>query len=236
MIAQHVADVLAKKAFDAFAEFLHTIDVLLLHPPCAVGRIGRSRLKRFDFFLNAKVPRDVCDQVFQNWKRFHRLDCHRFVQRKLAESRHTHQFWHPIDFRRAGAALASLAIPAAGKVLACVALNMMNRVEYNHSLGNLGRVITKFAACSSRSQRSDSEMFSLFIRFRSFHFLDDLLQMIRHFRQGFQRMIEPSAAFRNHRIYFRELVVLVGIIIPELCAAAFLSFERRARDRFRNGE
>jgi len=34
-----VADILAKKTFDTFSEFLHTIDVLLLHPPRAIRRI-----------------------------------------------------------------------------------------------------------------------------------------------------------------------------------------------------
>ena len=45
MVAQHMADVLAKKALDAFAEFLHAIDVLLCHPPRAVGGIWRPRLE-----------------------------------------------------------------------------------------------------------------------------------------------------------------------------------------------
>ncbi len=59
VIAQHVADILAKKTFDAFPEFLHTIDILLLHPPCAVGRIGRAWLELLDLFLHAKIPGDV---------------------------------------------------------------------------------------------------------------------------------------------------------------------------------
>src|SRR6266545_2701392 len=146
VIAQHVADILAKKAFDAFAEFLYTIDVLLLHSPCPVGRIRRPRLKWLDCFLHAIVPGDVRDQVFQNWKSFHRLDCHRFLQWKLAESRHTHQFGHSVDFRRAGAALAGLTIPAARQVRRLRTLNIMNRVEHDHALGNFGGVITKFAA------------------------------------------------------------------------------------------
>ena len=40
VIAQDVADVLAEEALDALAEFLHAIDVALLHPPRAVGRVG----------------------------------------------------------------------------------------------------------------------------------------------------------------------------------------------------
>ena len=37
VIAQDVAHVLAQEALDALAELLHAIDVLLLHPPGAVG-------------------------------------------------------------------------------------------------------------------------------------------------------------------------------------------------------
>ena len=37
VIAQHVAHVLAQKALDALPEFLHAVDVLLLHAPRAVG-------------------------------------------------------------------------------------------------------------------------------------------------------------------------------------------------------
>jgi len=37
MVAQHVANILAEKTFDAFPEFLNPIDVGLLHPPCAIG-------------------------------------------------------------------------------------------------------------------------------------------------------------------------------------------------------
>jgi hypothetical protein len=51
MIAQHVADILAKKTLDAFPEFLHPIDVLVLHPPGAVPGIRRARLKLLDLFF-----------------------------------------------------------------------------------------------------------------------------------------------------------------------------------------
>jgi hypothetical protein len=41
MIPQNVANVLAKKTFDAFPEFLYSIDVFLLHPPRSIRRIRR---------------------------------------------------------------------------------------------------------------------------------------------------------------------------------------------------
>ena len=40
VVAQHVADVLAEETFDALAEFLHAVHVLLLHAPGAVRRVG----------------------------------------------------------------------------------------------------------------------------------------------------------------------------------------------------
>ncbi len=48
VIAQDVADVLAEEALDALPELLHAIDVLLLHAPGAVRRVGRARLERLD--------------------------------------------------------------------------------------------------------------------------------------------------------------------------------------------
>ena len=38
MVAQHVANVLAEKAFDALAKLLHPVHILLRHSPCAVWR------------------------------------------------------------------------------------------------------------------------------------------------------------------------------------------------------
>src|SRR4029078_5048772 len=56
VIAQNMADVLTKKTFDAFSEFLHAIDVALLHPPCTISGIGLSRLERLDSFLHLEIP------------------------------------------------------------------------------------------------------------------------------------------------------------------------------------
>ena len=48
MIAQDVADVLAQEAFDALAEFLHAVDVGLLHAP---GAVGASGLRGWNFLI-----------------------------------------------------------------------------------------------------------------------------------------------------------------------------------------
>ena len=91
VIAQHVADVLAEEALDALPELLDAVDVALLHPPGAVGRIGRTRLELPDLLLDVVVPRDVGDQILDRRKRAHRLDRHGLAQVQRAEPRHAHQ-------------------------------------------------------------------------------------------------------------------------------------------------
>src|SRR3989442_6844442 len=98
MVAEHVADILTKKTFNAFPELLHTVDVLLLHSPGAVWRVGRSWLERFDLFLYPKIPRDVCDQVLEQWKCFYRLHRHPVFLTQLALPRPLHMLLASADF------------------------------------------------------------------------------------------------------------------------------------------
>ena len=56
VIAQDVANILAKKTFDAFPELLYAIDVLLLHPPRSIGRVRRAWLEFLDLLLCPKIP------------------------------------------------------------------------------------------------------------------------------------------------------------------------------------
>ena len=63
VVAQHVADVLAEKTFDALAEFLHAVHVRLLHPPGAVRGVGLARLELLDLCLDAKIPGNVRRQI-----------------------------------------------------------------------------------------------------------------------------------------------------------------------------
>src|SRR5215472_11972165 len=97
-----MADVLAQVALDTLAELLDPIYVGLRHPPGPVGSIRRARLEALDLLLDLIVPRYVGGEISDLWKRFHRLDGHRLVQRQLIQSGHTHQLWHPVDFGRAG--------------------------------------------------------------------------------------------------------------------------------------
>src|ERR1039457_4944490 len=68
---------------------------------------------------------------------------------------------------------------------------------------------------------------------RSFVLLNNLLQIIRHLRERYQSDLHRAIGrFANHRVYFREALSFFQIIFAKLCAATFLSLQRRARDRF----
>ena len=56
MFTQHMTYILAQKTFDAFAKFLHTVNIFLRHSPRAILRIGWSGFEFFDFFLYREIP------------------------------------------------------------------------------------------------------------------------------------------------------------------------------------
>src|SRR5205823_3927851 len=71
----------------------------------------------------------------------------------------------------------------------------------------------------------------------SFHFLDNRFQIIRHFWHLLQpNLYRAIRCLRNDGIYFGETLILLRIILAELRAAAFLSFQRRPGYRFGNGQ
>ena len=116
MLAQDMADILAEKTFDAFAELLDAIDVGLGHPPGAVRGIGRAWFERLDLLLHAEIPRNIGDQIFDQRKSFHGSIVTGSFERQLIETGHAHQPRHSIYFGGAGAAFAGFAIPATSKV------------------------------------------------------------------------------------------------------------------------
>src|ERR1051326_1328216 len=63
VVPEDMADVLAEEALDALPELLHPVHVLLLHPPGAVGGVGRARRELPDPLLHPEVPAHVGDQV-----------------------------------------------------------------------------------------------------------------------------------------------------------------------------
>jgi hypothetical protein len=132
MVAQDVADVLAEEALDALAELLHAVDVGLRHAPGPVGRVGRPRREPLDLLLRLEVPRDVGDEVADRREAAHRLDGDRLVERQVGEPRHAHELRRAVDLRRAGAALAGLAVPAHGQVVGGLGLDLVHGVEHHH--------------------------------------------------------------------------------------------------------
>src|SRR4051812_4305895 len=117
MIAQHVTDILAKEALDAFAEFLNAINVRLRHSPRAIRRIRRAWFEFLDPLLHPEIPRHICRQIALDWESFDRLNRDRLCRVDVAQPRHTHQPWDAVNLGRTRSALPRFAIPAAGKVV-----------------------------------------------------------------------------------------------------------------------
>src|SRR6266496_3710543 len=142
VLAQNVADVLAKKALNALAEFLHPINVFLLHSP-----IGPSLWsERGNFLVDLVIPRNVCDQVFDDRERLHRQNGDGLVLGKGIHAGFASESRSPVDFRRTRAALAGLAIPADSEVWSQVLLNVMKCVEHDHARRHWNPVISGLAA------------------------------------------------------------------------------------------
>jgi len=83
VIAEDVADVLAEKTLDTFAEFLDAVHVALIHFPFDAF----ARLEGRNFAIDLVVPGNVCDEVFDNRERFEWGDCDWLFERKRIEAR-----------------------------------------------------------------------------------------------------------------------------------------------------
>src|SRR5262249_9560147 len=80
MLPQYVAHVMAQETFDALAEFLDAIDILLRHAPGTIGRVRRVWPEFPNAFLHAEVPGDIGDQVLDGRERAHRLHSHPLIE------------------------------------------------------------------------------------------------------------------------------------------------------------
>ena len=124
------------------------------------GASGCARLEFLDLLLDAKIPGNVGRQIADARKRAHRLDGDGLVGRQRVHARHAHELRHAVDFRRAGAAFAGLAIPAAGEVVGLRRLDFVDDVEHHQALGDLGGVIHELAAAVVvRAPDSESDCF-----------------------------------------------------------------------------
>src|SRR5207247_2098613 len=133
VVAQHVAHVLAEETLDALPEFLHPVDVHLLHAPRAVGRRWR-RLERRDAPIHAVVPRDVADEVLEHGERLHGRQRDRLAGGKMVHARHAHEARLAVHLRAARPASPRLAVPPAGEIARLVRLYPVDRVEDHHPL------------------------------------------------------------------------------------------------------
>src|SRR5205085_5693459 len=167
MIAQHVADVLAQKTLNAFAKLLNAIGILLGHAPGSVGPIGRTRLEFGDTFLHAVIPRHIGDQILHVGKGLHRLDGHGLLQRKRVQTRHAHELGHSVNFSRARAALAGLAVPSYGEIVGLLGLDPVNGVEHHHSGGYFGGIVLKLSRAFCAAPYSE--------RSRGHHFISSMI-------------------------------------------------------------
>ena len=78
MLANDVANVLAQKAFDAFAEFLDAVDVDLGNIP--IGAL--LRLERWNFFIHGVIPGNVRDEIFNAREGLHGHDRDGLIHRQ----------------------------------------------------------------------------------------------------------------------------------------------------------
>src|SRR5688500_2553971 len=151
MFPQHMADILAKETLDAFPELLDPVNVALIDPPGSVRSIRRPRFELPDLFFYGIVNGNICDQVPDRGKCFHRLNGDGFIRRHITTPCPTHQPAATVYLRRTGPALSGLAIPAYSQVVSRFGLDLMDGVQDNHSLGNISGILLEFAAGGSRT-------------------------------------------------------------------------------------
>src|SRR6266581_4134386 len=156
LVAQHVADVLAQIALDAFAELLHPVHVLLHHAVLSAGRL-RLRAERRNPLVLLVVPGDVGHQVLNDREGLHRLHGDRLRGSELVHARHTGEPWFPVDLHAAGAALAGLAVPADRQVIGELRLDAVQDVEDHHAGIDLDAVLDDGATrCRAAPEAEES--------------------------------------------------------------------------------
>src|SRR5205823_4602514 len=127
--AQHVTYVLAEEALDALAEFLGPLDLVLIHAPGTIRRVGGARLERGDPLVDFVVPGHVGHEVLDHGERFHRRHRDRLAGLIVRYPRHAHQPRLAVDLGGAGPAFPRLAVPADGEVGRLLGLNGVYRVQ-----------------------------------------------------------------------------------------------------------
>src|SRR5215510_5422183 len=133
MITDDVAHVLAEEALDALAELLAPLHVFLLHPSRPVRLLG-PRLEGRHLLGPVEIEGDVGGEVAIQRKG---LDGrHRYLLARIegVHPGHAHEARLAVDLRAARAALARLAVPAAGEIPRLRRLDGVDHVEDDHAL------------------------------------------------------------------------------------------------------
>ena len=188
------------------------------------GASGGRGLNGLIFFLTRKFHETSVTRSRMRGKRAHRLDRHRLGRcRDHVEPRHAHQARLAVDFRRARAALAGLAIPAAGEVVGLRGLDLVDDVEHDHAFGGLGLVIDELARLAFLAER---QMRKVTVA----HFAISSMTCFSSSGIGGNRLAAQLhgavRALLDDDVHLRVLGALVREILAEMAAAAFLALER----------
>ncbi len=110
MFTENVAHILAQETFNALAELLYPVHVLLVHLPLRT----LAAFERWDFLVHLVVPGNISNQVLDHRKRLHRLNRDGLGRGKGIYAGFASKTRPPVHLCRARAALSGFAIPAYG--------------------------------------------------------------------------------------------------------------------------
>jgi hypothetical protein len=137
-----MADILAEKALNTLAKFLHAVHIALVHLPLDAG----TRLEGRDLLIHSEVPGDVSHQILDDGECLHWKDGDGLIQWKRVHACLASEPWTAIDLGRTRAAFARLAIPANGEVWRLVRLDRMQRIEHDHPRNERYSILNGFAS------------------------------------------------------------------------------------------
>ena len=145
VVADHVADVLAQEAFDALAELLGALHILLGHPVLAGLQIlGRGEGRNLARLL--VIERHVGDQIPDHRERPQRGDRDGFGLVEGRHPGHAHQPWPAIDLGRTRSALAGLAVPPHREVGCLLGLQTVDDVQDDLTVVDVDGEVAQIAA------------------------------------------------------------------------------------------
>jgi hypothetical protein len=142
--------ILTQEAFDTLSEFLYAVNIVLIDPPCAVGRIRRAGFEFLDALFDPVIHRYVGNQIFDGGKGSHGLYGDGLSGRKIAHTRHAHELGFSVDLGRTRAAFSRFAIPAHSQIVSALRLDLVNGIQDDHAFGNIGLVLAELAARGGR--------------------------------------------------------------------------------------